>query len=130
LRWPLGSYEKHAGLTDALRKRLAGARKLTLDDYHAALERRREIRKRYAALSARYDGFVTLGATGAAPIGLRWTGDPVFNVPASLLGTPTVSLPPLADGAMPLGLQIIGRADEDARLMAMAEWVWQNYGAT
>jgi Asp-tRNA(Asn)/Glu-tRNA(Gln) amidotransferase A subunit family amidase len=130
LRWPLGSYEKHAGLSDALRKRLAGARKLTLDDYHAALERRREIRERYAALSARYDGFVTLGATGAAPIGLGWTGDPVFNVPASLLGTPAVSLPLLADGPMPLGLQIIGRADEDARLMAMAEWVWQNYGAT
>jgi Asp-tRNA(Asn)/Glu-tRNA(Gln) amidotransferase A subunit family amidase len=31
---------------------------------------------------------------------------------------------------MPLGLQIIGLAGEDARLMAMAEWVWQNYGAT
>src|SRR5262249_55788539 len=130
LRWPLGSYEKHAGLSDGLRKRLAGARELTLDDYRAALERRREIRERYAAVGARYDGFVTLGAAGAAPIGLGWTGDPVFNVPASLLGAPAVSLPLLADGAMPLGLHIIRGADEDARLMSVAEWVWQNYGAT
>jgi Asp-tRNA(Asn)/Glu-tRNA(Gln) amidotransferase A subunit family amidase len=129
LRWPLGSYEKYAGLSDALRKRLAGARKLKLDDYRAALERRRDIRERYAAVSARYDGFVTLAATGAAPVGLGWTGDPVFNVPASLLGTPAVSLPLLSDGDMPLGLQIIGRANEDAHLMAVAEWVWQNYAA-
>ena len=76
------------------------------------------------------DGFVTLAATGAAPVGLGWTGDPAFNVPASLLGTPAVSLPLLSEADMPLGLQLIGRADEDAHLMAVAEWVWQNYGAT
>ena len=28
---------------------------------------------------------------------------------------------------MPLGLQLIGRQDEDADLMALADWVWQNY---
>jgi len=130
LRWPLGSYEKHAGLSDALRQRLAGARKLTLEDYRVALGRRRDIRERYAAVSARCDGFATLAATGAAPVGLGWTGDPAFNVPASLLGTPAVSLPLLSEADMPLGLQLIGRADEDAHLMAVAEWVWQNYGAT
>ena len=46
-------------------------------------------------------------------------------MPASLLGTPAVSLPLLADEGMPLGLQLIGRADEDADLMAVAAWVWQ-----
>jgi Asp-tRNA(Asn)/Glu-tRNA(Gln) amidotransferase A subunit family amidase len=30
---------------------------------------------------------------------------------------------------MPLGLQLIGRKDEDAALMAIAEWVWQNYAS-
>ncbi len=109
---------------------MAGARKLTLDDYRTALERRHYIRERYAALSAQYESFITLAATGAAPVGLGWTGDPVFNVPASLLGTPAVSLPLLFDGDMPLGLQIIGRADEDFHLMAVAEWVWHNYGVT
>src|SRR5207248_2361139 len=99
----------HAGLSDALRQRLAGARKLTLEDYRVALGRRRDIRERYAAVSARCDGFATLAATGAAPVGLGWTGDPAFNVPASLLGTPAVSLPLLSEADMPLGLQLIGR---------------------
>jgi hypothetical protein len=30
---------------------------------------------------------------------------------------------------MPLGLQIIGRADEDAALLGVAEWVWQHYAS-
>ena len=38
-----------------------------------------------------------------------------------------ISLPFLQDERMPLGLQIIGRADEDAQLMACAHWLWQNY---
>jgi Asp-tRNA(Asn)/Glu-tRNA(Gln) amidotransferase A subunit family amidase len=110
---------------------LAAGRKLTLDDYRTALQRRREIRARYAWVAARYDGFVTLSATGAAPIGLQWTGDPVFNVPASLLGVPAISLPLLSDERLPLGLQLIGRAEEDADLVARAEWLWRHYdGAT
>jgi Asp-tRNA(Asn)/Glu-tRNA(Gln) amidotransferase A subunit family amidase len=131
LRWPLGSYAKHEGLSEAMRRRLAAGRKLTLDDYRTALQRRREIRARYAWVAARYDGFVTLSATGAAPIGLQWTGDPVFNVPASLLGVPAISLPLLSDERLPLGLQLIGRAEEDADLVARAEWLWRHYdGAT
>ena len=78
-------------------------------------------------VSASYDGFVTLAATGAAPVGLSFTGDPAFNVPASLLGVPAISLPFLKDEHMPLGLQIIGRADEDAQLIAIADWLWGNY---
>jgi Asp-tRNA(Asn)/Glu-tRNA(Gln) amidotransferase A subunit family amidase len=126
-RWPLGSYARRNGLSEGMRRRLASAQQMTLDEYRAALRRREEIRKRYAEASARYDGFVTLAATGAAPVGLSWTGDPAFNVPASLLGVPAISLPFLQDERMPLGIQIIGHADEDARLVAHAHWLWQNY---
>jgi Asp-tRNA(Asn)/Glu-tRNA(Gln) amidotransferase A subunit family amidase len=126
-RWPLGNYAKRNGLSEGMRRRLASAQQMTLDDYRTALRRREEIRKRYADTSGRFDGFVTLAATGAAPVGLTWTGDPAFNVPASLLGVPAISLPFLQDERMPLGLQIIGRADEDAQLMARAHWLWQNY---
>jgi len=127
LRWPLGSYVRHKGLSEALRRRAASAQTLTLDDYRQALRRRQEIRAQHAWVSARYDAMLTLGATGAAPVGLSWTGDPVFNIPASLLGVPAISLPLLADEGMPLGLQLIGRANEDADLMATAAWVWQSY---
>lgn len=126
-RWPLGNYAKRNGLSEGMRRRLASAQQMTVDDYRAALRRRHEIRKRYADASGQYEGFVTLGATGAAPVGLGWTGDPAFNVPGSLLGVPAISLPFLQDEQMPLGLQIIGRADEDAELMARAHWLWQSY---
>jgi Asp-tRNA(Asn)/Glu-tRNA(Gln) amidotransferase A subunit family amidase len=126
-RWPLATYAKHDGLSEGMRRRLAAGLAASLDDYRQALSRRRQIREHYAQVSAAFDGFITLAATGAAPVGLGWTGDPVFNVPASLLGVPAISLPFLADESMPLGLQIIGRAEEDADLMAIVDWLWQNY---
>ena len=99
----------------------------TLDDYREALRRREEVRARYHEAAANYDACITLAATGAAPVGLGWTGDPVMNIPASLLGVPALSLPLLQDEKLPLGLQLLGRKDEDADLMAVAEWVWQSY---
>ena len=126
-RWPLGSYAKRDGLSAPMRERLASGMAMTAHDYRRALRRRREIRDQYAQLVTRFDGVLLLGATGAAPAGLSWTGDTTINVPASLLGTPAISLPLLTDDGMPLGLQIIGRADEDAALLGVAEWVWQHY---
>ena len=49
----------------------------------------------------------TLAAPGAAPVGLGSTGNPVFNVPASMLGIPALSLPVLSAEGLPLGLQIM-----------------------
>jgi Asp-tRNA(Asn)/Glu-tRNA(Gln) amidotransferase A subunit family amidase len=127
--WPLGTYAKHPALSEHMRKRLASARSMTPADYANGLRRRQDIRDRYAQIAANYDGFILLGATGAAPVGLGWTGDPTINVPASMLGVPAISLPLLADDGMPLGLQFLGRAHDDAALMAIAAWVWQHYPA-
>jgi Asp-tRNA(Asn)/Glu-tRNA(Gln) amidotransferase A subunit family amidase len=126
-RWPLTGYAARNGLSAGMRRRVESAQQLTLDDYRDALRRRQEIRAEYAKLGLRYDGIVTLAATGAAPIGLSWTGDPTINIPASLLGVPAISLPFLSDENMPLGLQLIGRAQEDAHLLAVAQWLWRNY---
>jgi Asp-tRNA(Asn)/Glu-tRNA(Gln) amidotransferase A subunit family amidase len=126
-RWPLGGFAKREGLSAGLRGRLASGLKMTRDDYARALRRREEIRQLYAQVAANFDGFVLLGATGAAPVGHSWTGDPSINIPASLLGTPAITLPLLSDAGLPLGLQLMGKADEDAALMALAEWVWRHY---
>jgi Asp-tRNA(Asn)/Glu-tRNA(Gln) amidotransferase A subunit family amidase len=128
-RWPLGTYAKREGLSEPMHKRLATGLSLTRDDYRRALKRRQEIRDQYAQVTAKFDGVILPGATSAAPVGLSWTGDTTMNVPASLLGTPAITLPLLADDGMPLGLQIIGHADQDAALMAIAEWVWQHYAS-
>jgi Asp-tRNA(Asn)/Glu-tRNA(Gln) amidotransferase A subunit family amidase len=131
LRWPLGPYFRNDpdSISGPAQERLAIGEAMTLDDYRVGLKRRIEIRAAYAELCRNYDAVLTLGAVGAAPVGLGWTGDPAFNVPASLLGTPAISLPLLEDEGMPLGLQLIGRAEEDADLFAVARWVWQALAA-
>ena len=77
-------------------------------------------------LADRYDAFVTLGACGAAPVGLGSTGNTAMNVAASLLGCPALTLPLLTDEGMPLGLQLLGATDRDAALFDVANWVAQD----
>jgi Asp-tRNA(Asn)/Glu-tRNA(Gln) amidotransferase A subunit family amidase len=127
-RWPMGTYAERAAeqLSEMARSRLEQVETMTTADYHEALDRRDAIRARYAALAARFDGLIALAATGAAPLGLEWTGDPKMNVPASLLGIPALSLPCLTDNGMPLGLQLLGRSGKDADLFEVAGWVWSH----
>ena len=81
------------------------------------------MRRRLAPLADLADGLITLAATGPAPEGLDWTGDPVFNAPATTLGAPAITLPLLAVDALPLGLQLIGFQDRDADLFGIAGWL-------
>jgi Asp-tRNA(Asn)/Glu-tRNA(Gln) amidotransferase A subunit family amidase len=110
-------------LSGPVRERFGLAEAMTLEDYRAALATRDEIRAAYAELAADCDACVTLTATGAPPVGLQSTGNPVFAVPASLLGTPALSLPLMQTEGLPLGLQVIGFADRDADAFAVAGWI-------
>jgi Asp-tRNA(Asn)/Glu-tRNA(Gln) amidotransferase A subunit family amidase len=124
-RWPLNTYRELDAnkLSRAALDRLRMAEGMTLGDYGATVARRREVRAQFAALAASYDAVVTLPATGPAPIGLGHTGNPIFAVPFSLLGVPTVSLPLFSVENLPLGLQVVGFEGGDAALFATAAWV-------
>ncbi len=102
---------------------LARAEAMSLDDYRALLGERTRIRTLFARLATTFDAAVTLAAPGAPPRGLGSTGDPVFAVPGSLLGVPTLSLPLLETEGLPLGLQVIGFEGADAALFATAAWL-------
>jgi Asp-tRNA(Asn)/Glu-tRNA(Gln) amidotransferase A subunit family amidase len=121
-RWPLNTYRDRdaSKLSRPALDRLALAEAMTLAEYGAAIAVRQRNREAYARLAARYDAAITLAAPGVAPVGLGSTGNPVFNVPASMLGIPAVSLPLLSIDGLPLGLQIAGFVGEDARLFAVA----------
>jgi Asp-tRNA(Asn)/Glu-tRNA(Gln) amidotransferase A subunit family amidase len=121
-RWPLNTYRNRdaAQLSRSALERLATAEAMTSADYRAAIARRQRNREIHARLAARYDAAITLAAPGAAPVGLGSTGNPVFNVPASMLGIPALALPLLSAEGLPLGLQIAGFAGQDARLFAIA----------
>ena len=90
---------------------------------HAAnLQRTADWRQRIDVLFEQHDVLLTPSTTGAAPVGLSATGDPLFCRSWSLLGLPTVHLP-FATSAqgLPVGLQLVGRMHEDHKLLAAAQ---------
>lgn len=121
--WPLNTYAVDMDrdkLSSSAQARLEQARTMTQEQYAGLLAEREHIRAVHAALAADCDACVTLAAPGAAPVGLGSTGDPIFTVPTSLLGVPSVTLPVLEDEGLPLGLQLFGFVDRDADLFAAA----------
>jgi Asp-tRNA(Asn)/Glu-tRNA(Gln) amidotransferase A subunit family amidase len=76
-----------------------------------------------AALSD-VDVVLTYSASGAAPEGLSSTGDPRFNRLWTLLGVPCVNVPAdVADGGLPVGVQLVARFGEDATALAAARFL-------
>ena len=130
-RWPLNTYRDRdaSKLSRSALERLAMAEAMTLAEYGAAIARRQRNRETHARLAARYDAAIMLAAPGAAPVGLGSTGNPVFNVPASMLGIPAVSLPLLSVEGLPLGLQIAGFVGQDAWLFAIGAAIRDLLGA-
>jgi len=93
-------------------------------DYIAALEGRKRLAAILDAAFDDYDAIVTPATTGAAPRGLDTTGSPIFCTLWTLCGNPSVSLPLLRDGdGMPIGVQLVGRRGDDARLLRTARWL-------
>ena len=122
-RWPLNTYARDMDknkLSSEARERLRFAEGMTHEDYQALVTKRKKLRSFYNTLNSEFDVCVTLSAPGPAPTGLDWTGDAVFAVPSSVLGTPSFSLPVLQSSGLPLGLQVMGYAEQDARAFSAA----------
>jgi Asp-tRNA(Asn)/Glu-tRNA(Gln) amidotransferase A subunit family amidase len=108
-----------------LRSRLERGRQVRALDYLSALARVPELRASFTELlEQRYDALLTPAAAGTAPAGLESTGDPAFCTLWTLTGMPALSLP-LMRGAngLPLGVQLVGPRDGDARLLRTARWL-------
>ena len=59
-----------------------------------------------------------------APAGLDSTGSPVFCTLWTYCGTPAITLPLMEDpNGLPLGVQLVGRRGDDARLLRTARWL-------
>lgn len=71
------------------------------------------------------DLWLTPGATGPAPQGLHFTGNPRCNLPWSFTGLPTITFPVTKTSTgLPLGIQAVGRFGQDERLLAdLLKWV-------
>jgi Asp-tRNA(Asn)/Glu-tRNA(Gln) amidotransferase A subunit family amidase len=110
--------------SEPLRKQVADGGTVPAVTYLAALADARRYAAGLAEVFEYYDAILTPAATGVAPKGIGWTGDPVFNALWTLTGLPALSLPILqGEAGLPLGVQIVGAAGHDARLLRTANWL-------
>lgn len=111
-------------LSESLRTQLGRGRDIRALDYQRALARIPLLNAGFEEIFERCDALVTPSAPGTAPKGLASTGDPSFCTLWTLCGMPAVNLP-LMQGAngLPLGVQLVGPRDSDARLLRTARWL-------
>jgi Asp-tRNA(Asn)/Glu-tRNA(Gln) amidotransferase A subunit family amidase len=94
------------------------------DAYDDARQSASQARRALADLMADTDVILSPSAPGAAPKGLGSTGSSTFNRLWTLMGTPCVSVPGLADAnGLPLGVQVIGRFGSDRATLEAALFV-------
>ena len=108
-------------LSDEIKDAIEEGRKVLAHDYTLALDWIELLNGGLDQIFERYDAIITPATLGEAPLGLDSTGSPMFCSTWTLCGTPAVTLP-LLQGAngLPLGVQLIGRRGEDARLLRTA----------
>lgn len=130
MRWPFEEYVDHHGpkVGDIVHGYVRRARTLTPADYENALRIRDRARAGIDRFRATADGFITFASSGPAPVGLDHTGSRTFLNYWSWLGLPSFSLPLMAVGGLPVGLQLIGFDGADDRLAGLAGWLMETLG--
>jgi len=124
------------GVSERAKAVVAKAEAMTPAEYQARLVDRRAGQLRHAAVAPLADAIVTLACPGPAPLWSgdvpgqplvpRPTGDFVFNAPSSMLFAPAVTVPLMAVEGMPVGVQVMGQRQQDARVTALARWLLAN----
>jgi Asp-tRNA(Asn)/Glu-tRNA(Gln) amidotransferase A subunit family amidase len=115
---------RYDAMPPLLRAKLDETRGMPPADYDRARGIANRGRKALAGIFDDVDVLLTFSAPGAAPKGLDWTGDPRFNRLWTLMGVPCVNIPAtIAEGGLPVGVQVIGRFGDDAGALAAARFV-------
>ena len=96
----------------------------TASEYRSALAVQQHLRADSRAQLQGFDAVLTVPATGEAPHGLGFTGDPLFCALWSFLGLPAITLPVArSPRGLPLGLQLVAPFGQDGHLLRTARWV-------
>ncbi|MGQ0677851.1 MAG: amidase, partial [Rhodospirillales bacterium] len=121
-------HRDYEGARGQLSPRLAelierGRRHLAVD-YRRAVDLIDKINESLDDLFNEYDAILTPAAPGEAPVGLDSTGNPIFCTLWTYLGAPAATLPLLrGPSGMPMGVQLVGKRGNDARLLRTARWL-------
>jgi Asp-tRNA(Asn)/Glu-tRNA(Gln) amidotransferase A subunit family amidase len=107
-----------------LRAKLDESRDTPPATYDEAMGIASRARHALAKVFEEVDVLLTLSAPGAAPQSLDSTGDARYNRLWTLMGVPCVNVPALiAEGGLPVGVQVIAPFGADARALAAARFV-------
>jgi Asp-tRNA(Asn)/Glu-tRNA(Gln) amidotransferase A subunit family amidase len=111
-------------MSASLREQIERGRHVTAVDYLQALARIPIVTEGLDEIFDRYDAILTPAVAGAAPLGLESTGNPMFCTLWTFCGMPCINLPLLqAENGLPIGVQLVGRVGDDARLLRTARWL-------
>jgi Asp-tRNA(Asn)/Glu-tRNA(Gln) amidotransferase A subunit family amidase len=112
-------YERHKKhLSSKLREVLELGNATSGKEYEEALACGMECRALLQEIFSQVDFLLAPSVMGEAPKGLSSTGDPVFNRIWTFLYTPCLHLPMFkGPQGLPLGVQLVGRSGDEARLL-------------
>lgn len=111
-------------ISPTLQPIITRARQISRDEYEDALAVKASAEAFFANFFLDYDAIIAPSAAGEAPMFGDGTGDPIFCTLWTLAGLPCVSLPLLVgENGLPIGVQLIGPAEKDDRLLRTARWL-------
>ncbi|MDM8554295.1 amidase [Desulfococcaceae bacterium HSG7] len=116
-------------LSAILKEMIERGQKVLAVDYNHAVSQIPILNRTLENMFEWHDAILTPATTGEAPVGLESTGSPVFCTLWSLCGMPAITLPILqGTHGMPLGAQLAGPRNDDARLLRTARWLVNSAG--
>jgi Asp-tRNA(Asn)/Glu-tRNA(Gln) amidotransferase A subunit family amidase len=111
-------------ISETLKPIITRARQITKTEYEDALQVKASAEAFFENFFLDYDAIIAPSAAGEAPVFGSGTGDPIFCTLWTLAGLPCVTLPVLVgETGLPIGVQLIGPAEKDDRLLRTARWL-------
>jgi Asp-tRNA(Asn)/Glu-tRNA(Gln) amidotransferase A subunit family amidase len=111
-------------LSEQLNELISTGLALDHDAYRRSLDEVDRLKKSLWSRYPHIDVILAPAAPGIAPCGQQKTGAPHMSRPWQVMGLPVITLPGLvSEQALPLGVQLIGRAHDDDALLGIANWL-------
>jgi Asp-tRNA(Asn)/Glu-tRNA(Gln) amidotransferase A subunit family amidase len=118
-----------AELSDPLRQLIEGGMELSAETHAQDLAYLADISRVVTGVLQDHAVLIAPAATGAAPLCSAGTGRPDMSRPWQWLGLPQACLPCARSAdSLPLGIQLVGRPNQDRELLRQALWLQQHLG--
>jgi amidase len=116
-------------LSDNIAKQLENGTPMDFATYQNAVVLANDSRAQLDDVFGDVDFILAPSATGEAPEGLDYTGDPQLQGCWTILHVPTISLPTHKGPAgLPVGIQLVGRRWQDETLLSWSRWIVEKLG--